>query len=190
VTAACRLPGSSLTPSIAMVINGLREVAARENCTLFETESLWSARDAEDEVRGRGAPLLRQSLNLLVPKRAAEIGPRQRFSCVAVHRAPLAPATPEPLAGPSPPRRWSNPAIQCSEGTLFANTIAVKQRVEVRLILEEPNYLALHLAGNFQLTGRCEYRSPNGGVPNFAYDPRQLSSSRRVGSRASAGGVA
>jgi hypothetical protein len=29
------------------VIRGLREVAARENCTLFETESLWSAREAE-----------------------------------------------------------------------------------------------------------------------------------------------
>lgn len=27
------------------VIRGLREVATRENCTLFETESLWSTRD-------------------------------------------------------------------------------------------------------------------------------------------------
>ena len=32
------------------VIRGLREVATRENCTLFETESLWSARDADDPV--------------------------------------------------------------------------------------------------------------------------------------------
>jgi hypothetical protein len=29
------------------VINGLRLVAARENCTLFEVESLWSAREVD-----------------------------------------------------------------------------------------------------------------------------------------------
>lgn len=32
------------------VIRGLLEVATRENCTLFEIESLWRARDAEDPV--------------------------------------------------------------------------------------------------------------------------------------------
>lgn len=34
------------------VIKGLRLVAARENCTLFEAESLWSAREADGEDSG------------------------------------------------------------------------------------------------------------------------------------------
>lgn len=37
------------------VVLGLPEVATRENCTLFEIESLWSARDAE-EVAARANP--------------------------------------------------------------------------------------------------------------------------------------
>lgn len=32
------------------VISGFKEVATREDCTLFETESLWSARRADDQV--------------------------------------------------------------------------------------------------------------------------------------------